>query len=359
MTVSSSLNKIIYTGDGTTKTFSVPFYVIAEEDIEIILVEISTQNETIVTSNYEIAPTGGSFPADTATVTYPLNDETPVTSDYNIVLYRYLDYVQETVYPNNTSLKPKVLERSLDKLTMQVQQLSEEVGRAVTVGVASTTTPTELMAELTTYVSDAGASATSSAEFADASSASATSASGYASDALQSVSDAQDIIDTIDFASEAEATAGTLETKVMSPSTTKASILANAPDTPIATATTAGKVIVGDNISVTEAGTISVTFPTIQTISVTTGTLTGGDAIPLPSGYTRAQCKYTVTATYNGLSATVISGMTEVSVGGSQIQVNLSVDSSTGVVVCRYRTYADTWSNWSNVTAGYMCVAIK
>lgn len=225
MTVSSSLNKIIYTGDGTTKTFSVPFYVIAEEDIEIILVEISTQNETIVTSNYEIAPTGGSFPADTATVTYPLNDETPVTSDYNIVLYRYLDYVQETVYPNNTSLKPKVIERSLDKLTMQVQQLSEEVGRAVTVGVASTTTPTELMAELTTYVSDAGASATSSAEFASASSASATSASGYASDALQSVSDAQDIVDTIDFASEAEATAGTLETKVMSPSTTKNAML--------------------------------------------------------------------------------------------------------------------------------------
>ena len=225
MTVSSSLNKIIYTGDGTTKTFSVPFYVIAEEDIEIILVEISTQNETIVTSNYEIAPTGGSFPADTATVTYPLNDETPVTSDYNIVLYRYLDYVQETVYPNNTSLKPKVLERSLDKLTMQVQQLSEEVGRAVTVGVASTTTPTELMAELTTYVSDAGASATSSAEFASASSASATSASGYASDALQSVSDAQDIVDTIDFATTAEATAGTLETKVMSPSTTKKAML--------------------------------------------------------------------------------------------------------------------------------------
>ena len=130
MTVSSSLNKIIYTGDGTTKTFSVPFYVIAEEDIEIILVEISTQNETIVTSNYEIAPTGGSFPADTATVTYPLNDETPVTSDYNIVLYRYLDYVQETVYPNNTSLKPKVLESCCTCIVNLSKLLSSTLGRS-------------------------------------------------------------------------------------------------------------------------------------------------------------------------------------------------------------------------------------
>lgn len=86
----------------------------------------------------------------------------------------------------------------------------------------------------------------------------------------------------------------------------------------------------------------------LQNVSVTTGTIANGGTIPLPSGYTREQCKYAVWphnfVTTNNMRA-----------------IRCQVNQSTGVVVSQsdwYSTGSDT-SGTNNGTAGYLCIGVK
>ena len=373
--IQDSINRISYDGNGIATEFAYPFTIITSSDIKVMIVD-TDGTETVLTNDYYVDEVNSKvdypgYPEGEEPL--PENQPPILATGQKIVIYRELSVTQLTSLFDQYPFK--TIEAMIDKTTILLQQLKDAQERALTLSVATSTDvslvlpapsalksfrwnssankleltadPATVLESVQGYTEQAEGYATSSAEFASASSASATSASGYASDALQSVSDAQDIIDTLDFASEAEATAGTLETKVMSPSTTKASILANAPVTPIATAITAGKVIVGDNIDVTEEGKISVTFPTPQTISVTTGTVSGNSGtIPLPSGYTREQCYYMVSMNYFNETTNV-----------GDTSFACSVVASTGVVTC-YTSYENASANHYR-TANYICVAIK
>lgn len=83
-------------------------------------------------------------------------------------------------------------------------------------------------------------------------------------------------------------------------------------------------------------------------MSVTAGTIGNAETIPLPSGYTRAQCKYAVWAT--DLSEDEKDGNT------SHVQY-LSVNQSTGLVDSRRQKYG--YSSFRSVVAGYLCIAVK
>jgi len=130
MTISSSLNKHIYVGNGTTTTFDYTFDVLAEDDLHIFLIEVGTGTETELTSNFTVTPSEGSYPSSSGTVTYP-SIGTAITSAYKLAILRTLDVLQPTVYPNNTSLKPKVVETSFDRITMIAQQQQEQIDRAM------------------------------------------------------------------------------------------------------------------------------------------------------------------------------------------------------------------------------------
>lgn len=85
-------------------------------------------------------------------------------------------------------------------------------------------------------------------------------------------------------------------------------------------------------------------------VSVTAGTIGNGGTIPLPSGYTRAQCKYAVWPT----SISVYTYAT------STARPTISVNQNNGVV-----SYGGNYSNsepagGGSVTgAGYLCIAVK
>ena len=130
MSLSSTLNKHIYVGNGTTTTFDYTFDVLAEDDLHIFLIEVSTGTETELTSNFTVTPSEGEYPSSSGTVTYPAVG-TAITSAYKLAILRTLDVLQPTVYPNNTSLKPKVVERSFDRITMISQQQQEQIDRAM------------------------------------------------------------------------------------------------------------------------------------------------------------------------------------------------------------------------------------
>lgn len=106
-----------------------------------------------------------------------------------------------------------------------------------------------------------------------------------------------------------------------------------------------GGIMVGSGLMVTPEGILS-TNSTIQSISITAGTIAHGGTIPLPSGYTRDQCKYAVwanTATYGRDSTT---------------KINCSVNQSTGVVAFQYYNgVSEVWFN--GTTAGYLCIGVK
>lgn len=127
-----------------------------------------------------------------------------------------------------------------------------------------------------------------------------------------------DILEPV-IASEAEAKAGTNNTKFMTPLRVAQAIDA----------------------------LVDISSAINNTISITTGTISHDGTIPLPNGFTRNQCHYAVwphdmpdaDASYNHGSY-------------HRTQVN----QSTGVVTCRY---AYNSSYILNGTAGYLCIAIK
>jgi hypothetical protein len=114
------------------------FYVLDEDDLHLYLTNITTGATTEITTNFSVSPTGGSFPADSGTITYPSIGD-PLTSTYKLTIVREMDVLQETEYPNNSALRPKVVERDLDRQTMISQQLKESITRALVADISSTT----------------------------------------------------------------------------------------------------------------------------------------------------------------------------------------------------------------------------
>jgi hypothetical protein len=135
MTISSNLNKKIYIGNGLTKIFDYDFDVLDENDLEIYLANSNTGIVTQLTTNYSVSPTEGSFPSSSGTVTYPLIG-VAISNTYIFIILRSMDIAQPTVYPNNTSLKPKVVEKSFDRITMISQQIQEQINRCVKTSIA-------------------------------------------------------------------------------------------------------------------------------------------------------------------------------------------------------------------------------
>lgn len=136
MTVSSTLTKHIYLGNGATKIFDYEYDVLDEDDLHIYLTEISTGTETEITTNFTVTPSEGSFPSSSGTIIYP-SVGTAITSNYKLTVLRALEDLQPTVYPNNTSLKPKVVETSFDRITMITQQQREQLERTIQLSITS------------------------------------------------------------------------------------------------------------------------------------------------------------------------------------------------------------------------------
>ena len=86
-----------------------------------------------------------------------------------------------------------------------------------------------------------------------------------------------------------------------------------------------------------------------STISVTAGTVSDGGTIPLPSGYSRSQCRYAVWS----------HDMPDANGGyGSGSWHKTQVNQSTGEVFCQY-SYDSSTNYRKSGTAGYLCVAVK
>jgi hypothetical protein len=124
MTVSSTTSKATYSGNGTTLAFTVPFYFLEAADVQVILRSGTTETVQTLTTNYTVAGAGVTSGGTVTMLVAPAADTT-------LTILRNIEATQETDLVPNDRLPAETLEVALDKATMLIQQLDEEIGRAL------------------------------------------------------------------------------------------------------------------------------------------------------------------------------------------------------------------------------------
>lgn len=161
MTISNTQRNIVYTGNGSTVDFDFEFVVPENDELHVYLFDVATEVETeLLSSQFDVV-----FNAENVggTVTYPNDDPpTPITSAKKIIIQREVPNTQVLAITNQGGFNPEVLEATLDRIVMMVQQLQEVQDRSIVISAASTISDlAELLDTLQGYVNVAGVSATS------------------------------------------------------------------------------------------------------------------------------------------------------------------------------------------------------
>jgi hypothetical protein len=136
MSVSSTDNKVIYTGSGTTGPFDFNFPIFESSNLVIERYAISDGSTTTFaeTTNYSV-----SIDADgTGSVTLVA----ALTSAYKLIITRVIPLTQEIQYVEGDKFPSASHERGLDRAVMRDQQLQEQLDRAVLQNPLATTTVT-------------------------------------------------------------------------------------------------------------------------------------------------------------------------------------------------------------------------
>ena len=140
MSVQNQIVKNVYEGNGSTTVFPYTF-ALNETDGEHVKVYIADESEVSTPTD--------NFTIDTQlrTVTYPKTGAA-LPEGSKIVIRRELPNEQDTNLENNGAFFAGTIEREFDRVVMMIQQLAEQVTRAVKTDMSSVTTPDELIAEL-------------------------------------------------------------------------------------------------------------------------------------------------------------------------------------------------------------------
>ena len=124
MSIINTKAKSVYNANGTTTEWNLGFtYDDTVSNVHIYIVD-ANDNETEVTSNYSIAD---------GVLTYPTTASglEPLAEGNKLVIVRDTPRTQDIELTSNGKLDGKVLEGGYDKLTLQVQELTEQVNRAI------------------------------------------------------------------------------------------------------------------------------------------------------------------------------------------------------------------------------------
>ena len=122
MTLIHKTPRVRYTGDGTTKTFTVPFFYGEQSHLSVVLYHKDKSQ-----SQAKIASSTGANHANGGTVTLTSAPSAGVI----VTVLRQVDYAQKLRLDVGGELPSKSLEYALDYTVMQTQQLSEIQGRSL------------------------------------------------------------------------------------------------------------------------------------------------------------------------------------------------------------------------------------
>lgn len=135
MTVSTTTNKVTYDGNGSTTAFAIPFYFLANDDIQVIL-RGTDATETTWTEGTQYSLTGAGMEAGgTLTVSTSPTDYRPATGE-KLVITRTEQYTQPTDLPVAGPLPSQSVEQMVDRATFLAQQLKEIDDRTLRVPIS-------------------------------------------------------------------------------------------------------------------------------------------------------------------------------------------------------------------------------
>lgn len=133
MTVIATDSRVQYDTNGTTGPFSIPFYFIADADIEVTYADADgAETPLTLTTDYALTGAGGFFGGTLTLVT-------AYAAGGTVTVRRVPQATQPTDYVDTDSLPAATLERSFDRATMIGQLALEEVSRAIKIPVSEST----------------------------------------------------------------------------------------------------------------------------------------------------------------------------------------------------------------------------
>ena len=139
MTISSTTVRNSYSGDGSTTTFSYTFKIFQDSDIQVIIRSANgTETTKTITTHYTVTGAGVS-----AGGTVIFTSGNIPTSTQTVVLRRNIPQTQAIDYIANDPFPAESHEEGLDRATMAIQQIQEEVTRSLKLSKTNTMTSTE------------------------------------------------------------------------------------------------------------------------------------------------------------------------------------------------------------------------
>lgn len=139
MSVSSTTNRVAYSGNGSTTTFSFPYIFLAASDLVVIVRNTTTGAETTKVLNTDYTVTGAGIPSggSITMVSAPASGNT-------ISIIRNAAPTQTLDLGDNDALPAESLESGLDRLALAVQRALDKAERAIRLsdGFSGTFDPT-------------------------------------------------------------------------------------------------------------------------------------------------------------------------------------------------------------------------
>ena len=139
MTISSTTVRNSYSGDGSTTTFSYTFKIFQDSDIQVIIRSANgTETTKTITTHYTVTGAG-----DSGGGSVIFTSGNIPTATQTVVLRRNIPQTQSIDYIANDPFPAESHEEGLDRATMAIQQLQEEVTRSLKLSKTNTMTSTE------------------------------------------------------------------------------------------------------------------------------------------------------------------------------------------------------------------------
>jgi len=137
MTVSSSTNKVSYSGNGSLTTFAYSFKIFDQGDLTVILrAADGTETTQTITTHYTVSGVGSASGGNVVFGSAP-------ASGVTVVIIREQSLTQGLDLVANDPFPAESLEEALDKLVFMSQKHEEELGRAIKASRTNTLTGSE------------------------------------------------------------------------------------------------------------------------------------------------------------------------------------------------------------------------
>lgn len=137
MTVSTTSSSVTIIGNGATTVFNFSFIMGTAGNAVVTYTDANGLQTVLSASQYTLVitpPAPGEIWGVGGTVTYPISG-TPIANGTSLTIARVVPYTQTTDISNQGNFYPTVVETALDKLEMQIQQISAQASRPIQIPV--------------------------------------------------------------------------------------------------------------------------------------------------------------------------------------------------------------------------------